>query len=90
MRISPKGCRASNAPDSAVERYVAEVEGLRTRSTLALSLALLSHRRGEGDQSWKTVMSEMRTVRDGFIESFEHFRAEESNGQSPAPTERAQ
>ena len=77
------------AIDPALERYITEVEGLRTRSTLALSLALLSQRRGEGEQSWKTVMSKMQKVRDGFIESFEHFRAEQSNGQSPAATHRA-
>jgi hypothetical protein len=89
MRLGLTPRQASNSPGSAAERYVAAVEGLRTRSTLALSFALLSHRRGEGDHSWKTVIGEMRTVRDGFIESFKHFRAEESNGQSSTPTERA-
>jgi hypothetical protein len=76
---------AHRAIDPALERYITEVEGLRTRSALALSLALLSQRRGEGEQSWKTVMSEMQKVRDGFIRSFERFQSEETGRPDDGP-----
>ena len=78
---------ACEARDSAIEHYIAEMERLRTRSTLAVALALLSHRRGEAEQSWATVMSEMQTVRDTFIRSFEHFRSQASGRPDGAPPE---
>ena len=66
--------KASDAKDSAHEKYVAEMAKLREQSKV--TKAKFDDLVEAGEDKWDNMVEEMEKVRDAFVHSFNYFKSQ--------------
>jgi phage host-nuclease inhibitor protein Gam len=72
--IASLEAKASDAKESARDKYHEQIQKLREQSHLVA--AKLEEIKAAGEESWENLVTETEKVRDAFVHSFNYFKSQ--------------